>query len=202
MDTKIGIQVIRDVGSVPEGVAAAIQGQAPAAVGAPDATMGRPDASSPARPSASALATGIGSSSSQEPWTSHQPNPNAKAYAAKAIYGKSAIVIENISHDKQIKRPELPNIVQNNNAHQKNSIANGMRGMKQMLTVTTTGDGPEGKKADGFLYKYDKGGRIFIVCFCHSVFLSPTDFVKHANHTNWSNPMKHIVVSSPLPPPL
>ncbi|XP_030444563.1 ninja-family protein 6-like [Syzygium oleosum] len=146
---------------------------------------------------ASALATGIGSSSSQQPWTSHQPNSDAKAYAAKAICRKAAIVIDNISHNEQIKRPRLFNAVQNN--HHKNSIFNGMRGMKQLLTVTTTGDGPEGKKVDGFLYKYSKGDHIFIVCFCHGVFLNPIDFVKHANHTDWSNPMKHIAVTSPPP---
>ncbi|XP_056175291.1 ninja-family protein AFP1-like [Syzygium oleosum] len=148
---------------------------------------------------ASALATGIGSSSSQELWTSHQPNSDTKAFAAKVIYGKSAIVIENISHDEQIKRPRLFNVVQNNNAHKENSIVNGGRGMKQLLTVTTTGDGSKGKKVDGFLYKYGKGDHIFIMCFCHGVFLSPTDFVKHANHTDWSNPMKHIAVTSPPP---
>ncbi|KAI6683227.1 hypothetical protein NL676_029140 [Syzygium grande] len=59
------------------------------------------------------------------------------------------------------------------------------------------GDGPEGKKVDGFLYKNSKGDHIFIICSCHGVFLSPTAFVKHANHTNWSNPMKHIAVTSP-----
>ncbi|KAI6683226.1 hypothetical protein NL676_029139 [Syzygium grande] len=61
------------------------------------------------------------------------------------------------------------------------------------------GDGPEGKKVDGFLYKHDKGDHIFILCFRHSVFLSPTDFVKHANRIDWSNPMKHITVTSPPP---
>ncbi|KAI6683223.1 hypothetical protein NL676_029136 [Syzygium grande] len=70
--------------------------------------------------------------------------------------------------------------------------------MKQMLTVTTTRDGPKSKKVDGFFYKYNKGGRIFIVCFYHGVFLSPIDFIKDANHTDWSNPMKHIAVSSSL----
>ncbi|XP_010045601.2 wiskott-Aldrich syndrome protein homolog 1-like [Eucalyptus grandis] len=151
---------------------------------------------------ASAHARGTGSSSSQQPWASPQPNSEAKACTAKVIYEKSAIVIKDTSHGKQIKRPRLLNAVQSNNAHQKNRKDNGVRGMKQLLTVTTTGDGPEGKKVDGFLYKDGKGGDILIVCLCHGVFLSPTDFVKHANHTDWTNPMKHIVFNSPPLPPL
>ncbi|KAL3748605.1 hypothetical protein ACJRO7_009788 [Eucalyptus globulus] len=149
---------------------------------------------------ASTHARGTGSSSSQQPWTSRQPNSDAKASATKVTDGKSAVVIEDTSPAEQIKRPRLPNAVQSNNAHQKNSNDDGVRVVKQLLTVTTTGDGPDCKKVDGFLYKVGKGGDIFIVCLCHGVFLSPTDFVKHANHTDWSNPMKHITVSSPSLP--
>lgn len=68
-----------------------------------------------------------------------------------------------------------------------------------MLVVTTTGDGPKGKKVDEFLYKYDNSNHIFIMCFYHSVFLSPTDFVKYANHLVWFNPMKYINIDSPPP---
>lgn len=69
----------------------------------------------------------------------------------------------------------------------KNSNDNGMRGMKQLLTVTITGDGLEGKKAEGVLYMHDRSGRIFIVCFCRSVFLRLTDIIGYAHHTDWSN---------------
>lgn len=68
-----------------------------------------------------------------------------------------------------------------------------------MLIVITIGDGLKGKKTERFLYKYGNGGHIFIMSLCHAIFLSLTDFVKHANHIDWSNPMMHIIVN--LPPP-
>ncbi|KAI6683225.1 hypothetical protein NL676_029138 [Syzygium grande] len=101
-----------------------------------------------------------------------------------------------------VENHNLHGAVEKMNALGESSGKKILEGMKQMLTVTTIEDGQEDKKVDGFLYKYDKSGRIFIVCFCHGVFLSPTDFVKHANHTDWSNPMKHIAVSLSPPPPL
>lgn len=72
---------------------------------------------------------------------------------------------------------------------------NGMDVMKQMPSVTTTGDGPNGKKIEGFLYKYRKGN-VSIVCLCHGSFLSPAEFVKHAGGRDVENPMRHITVCS------
>ncbi|KAF2312866.1 hypothetical protein GH714_040921 [Hevea brasiliensis] len=74
---------------------------------------------------------------------------------------------------------------------------NGMDVMKQMPSVTTTGDGPDGKKIEGFLYKYRKG-TVSIVCVCHGSFLSPAEFVKHAGGKDVPNPMKHITVCSSI----
>uniref|UniRef100_A0A5B7BPR9 Ninja-family protein n=1 Tax=Davidia involucrata TaxID=16924 RepID=A0A5B7BPR9_DAVIN len=68
--------------------------------------------------------------------------------------------------------------------------------MKQMPSVTTTGDGPNGRRIEGFLYKYMKG-HVSIVCVCHGNFLSPAEFVEHAGGSEVANPMKHINV---LPP--
>ncbi|XP_052179386.1 ninja-family protein AFP3-like [Diospyros lotus] len=65
--------------------------------------------------------------------------------------------------------------------------------MKLMPSVTTTGDGPNGKKIDGLLYRYKKG-QVSIVCVCHGNFLSPSEFIKHAGGTDMVNPMKHINV--------
>ncbi|XP_021660879.2 ninja-family protein AFP3 [Hevea brasiliensis] len=72
---------------------------------------------------------------------------------------------------------------------------NGVDVMKQMPSVTTTGDGPNGKKIVGFLYKYRKG-QVSIVCVCHGSSLSPAEFVKHAGGKDVPNPMKHITVCS------
>ncbi|KAH7851078.1 hypothetical protein Vadar_007019 [Vaccinium darrowii] len=69
---------------------------------------------------------------------------------------------------------------------------------KLMPSVTTTGNGPNGRKIEGFLYRY-LTGKVRIVCVCHGSFLSPAEFVKHASGHHEGNPMKYInVLSSPL----
>lgn len=65
--------------------------------------------------------------------------------------------------------------------------------LRQMPTVTTTGDGPNGKRIEGFLYKY-RSGEVCIVCVCHGSFLTPKEFVMHAGGKEVANPMKHITV--------
>ncbi|XP_057415767.1 ninja-family protein AFP3-like isoform X1 [Lotus japonicus] len=67
--------------------------------------------------------------------------------------------------------------------------------LRQMPRVTTTGDGPNGKRIEGLLHKY-KGGQVCIVCVCHGSFLSPTEFVMHAGGKEVANPMTHITVCS------
>ncbi|XP_054820410.1 ninja-family protein AFP3-like [Prosopis cineraria] len=65
--------------------------------------------------------------------------------------------------------------------------------LSRMPTVTTTGDGPGGKRIQGFLYTY-RGGQVSIVCVCHGNFLTPEGFVRHAGGKDVANPMKHITV--------
>ncbi|KAK8586797.1 hypothetical protein V6N13_085819 [Hibiscus sabdariffa] len=67
--------------------------------------------------------------------------------------------------------------------------------MEDMPCVSTTGDGPNGKRIEGFLYRYKKGEEVRIVCVCHGSFLSPAEFVKHAGGSDVEHPLKHIVVS-------
>ncbi|RZC08458.1 Ninja-family protein AFP3 isoform A [Glycine soja] len=67
--------------------------------------------------------------------------------------------------------------------------------LRQMPSVTTTGDGPNGKRIEGFLYKY-RSGQVCIVCVCHGNFLTPAEFVMHAGGKEVANPMKHITVLS------
>ncbi|RID59889.1 hypothetical protein BRARA_F03082, partial [Brassica rapa] len=64
-----------------------------------------------------------------------------------------------------------------------------------MPSVSTTGDGPNGKKVDGFLCRYRKGQEVRIVCVCHGSFLSPAEFIKHAGGSDVTHPLKHIVVN-------
>ncbi|KAK4712373.1 hypothetical protein R3W88_006886 [Solanum pinnatisectum] len=71
--------------------------------------------------------------------------------------------------------------------------------MLNMPCVSTTGNGPNGKKIEGFLYRYQKGEEVKIMCVCHGNFLSPAEFVKHAGGGDVANPLKQIVVNpSPL----
>ncbi|KAE8659480.1 Ninja-family protein AFP3 [Hibiscus syriacus] len=70
--------------------------------------------------------------------------------------------------------------------------------MEDMPGVSTTGDGPNGKRIEGFLYRYRKGEEVRIVCVCHGSFLSPAEFVKHAGGKDVEHPLKHIVVSPSL----
>ncbi|XP_031106976.1 ninja-family protein AFP3-like isoform X4 [Ipomoea triloba] len=67
--------------------------------------------------------------------------------------------------------------------------------MFNMPCVTTRGDGPNGKKIEGFLYRYRKGEEVRIVCVCHGSFLSPAEFVKHAGGGDVAHPLKHIIVT-------
>uniref|UniRef100_A0A0E0LN04 Ninja-family protein n=1 Tax=Oryza punctata TaxID=4537 RepID=A0A0E0LN04_ORYPU len=67
--------------------------------------------------------------------------------------------------------------------------------MEDMPMVSSRVDGPNGRKIDGFLYKYRKGEEVRIVCVCHGNFLTPAEFVKHAGGGDVSNPLRHIVVN-------
>lgn len=77
----------------------------------------------------------------------------------------------------------------------------GANAFEDMPCVFTKGDGPNGRRVDGILYKYGKGEEVRIMCVCHGNFLSPAEFVKHAGGSDVANPLKHIVINpnaSPL----
>ncbi|CAL9758602.1 unnamed protein product [Musa acuminata subsp. burmannicoides] len=67
-----------------------------------------------------------------------------------------------------------------------------------MPCVSATGDGPNGTRIEGFLYKYRKGEDVSIVCVCHGRFFTPAEFVKHAGGGDVAHPLRHIVVN-PFP---
>ena len=69
----------------------------------------------------------------------------------------------------------------------------GLELIKQMPTVVTTGAGPNGKRIEGFLYKFGTV-QISLVCFCHGMFFTPAEFVRHAGGDDVENPMKQIIV--------
>ncbi|XP_004237223.1 ninja-family protein AFP3 [Solanum lycopersicum] len=68
------------------------------------------------------------------------------------------------------------------------------KALGDMPCVFAKGDGPNGRRIDGILYKYGKGEEIRIMCVCHGSFLSPAEFVKHAGGSDIANPLKHIVI--------
>ncbi|KAK9067178.1 hypothetical protein SSX86_014503 [Deinandra increscens subsp. villosa] len=65
-----------------------------------------------------------------------------------------------------------------------------------MPCVSTKGEGPDGKRIQGFLYRYGKGEEVRIVCVCHGSFLTPAEFVKHGGGGDVDHPLRHIVVTS------
>ncbi|KAK7274965.1 hypothetical protein RIF29_16068 [Crotalaria pallida] len=71
----------------------------------------------------------------------------------------------------------------------------GTNSMEDMPCVFTKGDGPNGRRIEGILYKYGKGEEVRIMCVCHGNFLSPAEFVKHAGGGDVANPLRHIVIN-------
>ncbi|XP_023642449.1 ninja-family protein AFP3 [Capsella rubella] len=103
---------------------------------------------------------------------------------------KDAVVVE--------KSQELSNSVSKNTGKPPkpytNSNGNGSSlPFAQMPCVTSTGNGPEGKTVNGFLYRYSKS-EISIICVCHGTSFSPAEFIVHAGGTNVSHPLRHITV--------
>ncbi|KAJ9174157.1 hypothetical protein P3X46_017216 [Hevea brasiliensis] len=72
----------------------------------------------------------------------------------------------------------------------------GTNAVEDMPCVFTIGDGPNGRRVEGILYKYGKGEEVRIMCVCHGSFLSPAEFVKHAGGGDVDHPLKHIVVNT------
>lgn len=70
--------------------------------------------------------------------------------------------------------------------------------MRDMPCVSTRGDGPNGRRIEGFLYKYREGEEVRIVCVCHGRFFTPAEFVKHGGGGDVAHPLRHIVVN-PFP---
>ncbi|XP_061374990.1 ninja-family protein AFP3-like [Gastrolobium bilobum] len=105
-------------------------------------------------------------------------------------------------NDSMVSRKTMAKDIQHENPPKKLKLGNycSLKGdvmeiLRQMLSVSTTGDGPNGKRIEGFLYKY-RSGQVCIVCVCHGSFLTPAEFVMHAGGKEVVNPMKHITVYS------
>ncbi|KAM7269533.1 hypothetical protein ACFE04_025030 [Oxalis oulophora] len=64
-----------------------------------------------------------------------------------------------------------------------------------MPCVFAKGDGPNGRRIEGILYKYGKGGEVRIMCVCHGSFFSAGEFVKHAGGGDVDHPLRHIGIT-------
>lgn len=99
------------------------------------------------------------------------------------------------------EKPGKVGVVVSENRPKKSTVSNkggvnemARKVMEDMPCVSTTGDGPNGRKVDGFLYRYKKGEEVRIVCVCHGSFLTPAEFVEHAGGSDVAHPLRHIVV--------
>lgn len=98
-----------------------------------------------------------------------------------------------------LHRPPIANGSSPSNSQSHTLASKGVAGMarnvlEEMPLVFTKGNGPDGKRVEGLLYRYRKGEEVRIVCVCHGSFLSPAEFVKHAGGGDVAHPMKQIVV--------
>ncbi|TYG90492.1 hypothetical protein ES288_A12G186400v1 [Gossypium darwinii] len=91
-------------------------------------------------------------------------------------------------HTPELEAETLSKTVENKGKERGNA-------MEDMPCVFTKGDGPNGKRIEGILYKYGKGEEVRIMCVCHGNFLSPAEFVKHAGGGDVDHPLRHIVVN-------
>ncbi|CAL9093662.1 unnamed protein product [Musa textilis] len=71
--------------------------------------------------------------------------------------------------------------------------------MRDMPCVSTRGDGPNGRRVEGFLCKYRDGEDVRIVCVCHGRFFTPAEFVRHSGGGDVAHPLRHIVVNPSAP---
>ncbi|KAM7521844.1 hypothetical protein LguiA_011746 [Lonicera macranthoides] len=77
--------------------------------------------------------------------------------------------------------------------HRPQTETNEILSLPQMPCVSATGNGPNGKTINGFLYRYTKS-EVTIVCVCHGSSFSPAGFVEHAGGIDVVHPLKHITV--------
>lgn len=112
-----------------------------------------------------------------------------------------AFTFQPIANEKSVETAEnkLENPMKNAKVSNGIVLDNGMDVMTKMPSVSCIGDGPNGRRIEGFLYKYTKS-QVSIVCVCHGSFLTPAEFVRHAGGKDVENPMRRInVMLTPLP---
>lgn len=138
----------------------------------------------------SSLSQGSGSSGISD--FDSQPLPAS----GKIVQSRSPSVQSGEEQTPPVATPEPPvNKSSNPSDSPKNNNGVLRNLMMNMPCVSTKGEGPNGKKIEGFLYRYKKGEEVRIVCVCHGSFLTPAEFVKHAGGGDVAHPLKHITVT-------
>ncbi|KAM1722394.1 hypothetical protein ACFX11_021118 [Malus domestica] len=92
-------------------------------------------------------------------------------------------------------KPDIENPSKKPSSQENSERETRRNAMEDMPCVFTIGDGPNGRKVEGILYRYGKGQEVRIMCVCHGSFLSPAEFVKHAGGSDVAHPLRHIVVN-------
>ncbi|KAF6171405.1 hypothetical protein GIB67_009546 [Kingdonia uniflora] len=111
----------------------------------------------------------------------------------KPIVSQKSIVTEQSEMSTAVQAEKNP--VKKPKVTDNGTRETGMKVLEDMPCVSTKGDGPNGRRIEGFLYRYRKGEEVRIVCVCHGSFLTPAEFVKHAGGGDVAHPLRHIVVS-------
>ncbi|KAL0699341.1 hypothetical protein Bca4012_055463 [Brassica carinata] len=102
-----------------------------------------------------------------------------------------AVVVETQEYSNSVaKEAGKPPKPRTNNS---NGVNGSLLPLAQMPCVTSTGNGPDGRTVNGFLYRYSKS-EISIICVCHGTSFSPAEFIVHAGGTHVSHPLRHITV--------
>ncbi|KAB2610385.1 ras GTPase-activating protein-binding protein 2-like [Pyrus ussuriensis x Pyrus communis] len=163
--------------------------------------MGMPNCPPPPATSQGSGSTGVSESESQAAATSRGVHTEARSHVdsqsspkiedellatPRMISAQRSGQFNGVQMEINCNKPPVPE----NGA---NEIVRNV--LENMPCVSTTGDGPDRKRIEGFLYRYKKGEEVRILCVCHGSFLSPAEFVKHAGGGDVAHPLKHIVVN-------
>ncbi|KAK3039825.1 hypothetical protein RJ639_027138 [Escallonia herrerae] len=109
-----------------------------------------------------------------------------------AVGGSGAKIVESTSKPSGAQMESPPKI---SKVTRNRGTEIGTNSLEDMPCVFTKGDGPNGRRIEGILYKYGRGEEVRIMCVCHGSFHSPAEFVKHAGGSDVAHPLKHIVVN-------
>ncbi|KAI9121525.1 hypothetical protein K1719_008558 [Acacia pycnantha] len=160
---------------------------------------GLPPPCPPSVPKTSNGSDGISESESQPPSGTKSPDARMSNGTNSSLGGeqKSMVISGTLIAEKSVDSSAVTIRNQDNKlVSPENSTKDVMKNMfEDMPCVSTKGKGPNGKRVQGFLYRYRKGEEVRILCVCHGSFLTPAEFVKHAGGGDVDHPLKHIVVS-------